>query len=336
MDITKNITEQQAACEFSLAWSGEGIHLHFNKESLVEVICMPHELAQIIGNDELSENVECFLVQEIPVSSLHAALIVGFSEFRQDASNQTLDKWLNEQLFVQLHSGLEVLSGLLGDQLPNNLVQLHHELELSQRLQSDIAAANEDLARREGREPLSAVALKNAISDDEKDKGFRIVSSTNVEVWGQHTNYGLVYDEKVLLEVELDPVSIARLLGIPSQSPETIEMLIQMYEYPLTGIEAHLFASLAAYVCDESNVGREDIFEAWSVLTFEEKMHSGFELLSQVLGRTNAAQTCPIMANWSELSEIKRERQKIHEDFVQSLGDEPQEASTQHSSTQDL
>lgn len=158
------------------------------------------------------------------------------------------------------------------------------------------------------------------IADSPTKFGFKIVSSQMVDLWTPGANYGLMRDRRVLLEAHVDPLIIATVFGIPSSSSETIDLLIQMFEFPLTTVEALIFGALAAISCEHSNESRAYLLKEWGQMTNQRKMEKGFQLLSPVMGHSSGDSEPHYNELQNEFYEVIGIRGRIHEEFSEMLG----------------
>jgi hypothetical protein len=162
------------------------------------------------------------------------------------------------------------------------------------------------------------VILESENEEQQESSGFEIRSSEAVDLWDPESNFALTLHGEVLMEVNIDPLLIAHLYAIPSESPTTVDTLIQMFGYPLTAIEAVLFAAFVNFIHPFPKID-EDVLNEWGRLDFQSKMEKGFNLLRGVLRHSEPDSLTSISAIQNEWSEINEQRRNIHDQFADFL-----------------
>lgn len=166
----------------------------------------------------------------------------------------------------------------------------------------------------------------NEISLDEQCtpnqySGFKVVSSQMANLWTSDANFGLMFEDRILYEARLDPLIVAAVFEIPSNSRETIDLRIQMFEFPLTTVEALTFVALAAFSYENPNEDRASLLKEWRQVSLNRKMGRGFQLLSQVMGHAADDPESHYNKLYNEYHKVISNRQRIHEEFSKMLGD---------------
>lgn len=162
--------------------------------------------------------------------------------------------------------------------------------------------------------------IRRGVVIESEEIEFKIVSSRAVELWCPEANFALACKDQVIFETKLDPILLARIFGIPTQSSATVDSLIEMFNYPLTIIEALLFAAFNDFVYQCLDQDNETLLYHWGLLEFEVKIERGFSLIGGMFQECAPKTILRLQEIQCECSETRQARELIHERFLQSIG----------------
>lgn len=265
-----------------------------------------------------------FRERRVPISSFHASILADlFCSSDEEHSGAPYADWITIPATDRFRRGTDILRNALGEDMPLELNRMSLELHDSWMFQANIAGMIDFESESEDKEESSPPGQRRGVViecdplDDLND--FKIISADTTEFWNPDATYVLAYRGRVLVESQVHPLLIAGIFNIPSQSPDTINLLLQDY-YSISPTEAVLFAAFDHFVSHSQDCTHEELLGVWGRIAFQHKMTRGFDRLCPALMEANGELPDCIQNIWEDWIKVLKSRCEIHGQFAEYLG----------------